>query len=183
MSKRLRQAGILIFIFTFLGCSSTGITTRGYVEDKDRVDQEMSGGNFGYISGQPKAEDRAEYKKTRKIYVLEFTKEVEQPEDEPLVITRTKVETVPVETTRKAPLPQWAQPVQIPSLEDDMGPGESVEGAMVDYEVQKGDTLQKISKKFYDTYRKWPQILEANKDVLKDPNRIKPGMVLRIPTE
>jgi len=183
MSKRLRQAGILIVIFTFLGCSSTGVTTRGYVEEKERVDQEMSGGNYGYISGQPTPEDRSEYKKTRKIYVLEFTKEVDQPEVEPVVITRTKVETVPVETAPEPAVPQWAQPVQIPPIEDETEDQGAVEGALIEYEVQKGDTLQKISKKFYDTYRKWPQILDVNKDVIKDPNRIKPGMVLLIPTE
>ena len=70
MSKRFRQAGILILIFSFLGCSSAGLTTRSYVEDKPRVDQEMSGGNFGYVGGQPTPEDRSELKKTRKVYVL-----------------------------------------------------------------------------------------------------------------
>jgi nucleoid-associated protein YgaU len=50
-----------------------------------------------------------------------------------------------------------------------------------EYTVEKGDTLQKISKKFYDSYSKWPGIYEANKDVIADPNNIKPGIVLQIP--
>ena len=97
------------------------------------------------------------------------------------MITRTKVEKVPVAVPPEPTVPDWAQPIEIPPIEE-MAPAPAG-GTMVDYEVQKGDTLQKISKKFYDTYRKWPQILEANKDVVKNPNRIKPGMVLQIPAE
>jgi nucleoid-associated protein YgaU len=51
------------------------------------------------------------------------------------------------------------------------------------YEVQKDDTLQKISKKFYGTYKKWKKIYDANLDIIKDPNRIKPGMTIKVPQE
>ncbi len=47
--------------------------------------------------------------------------------------------------------------------------------------VQKGDTLGKIAKKFYGDAMKYPVIFEANKPMLKDPNLIYPGQVLRIP--
>ena len=49
------------------------------------------------------------------------------------------------------------------------------------YEVQKDDTLQKISNKFYGTTTKWPEIFEANKEVLSDPSKIYPGQVIVIP--
>ena len=49
------------------------------------------------------------------------------------------------------------------------------------YTVEKGDTLQKISDKFYGTTRKWTEIYEANKDALKHPSRIYPGQVITIP--
>ena len=136
MAKYFKQAGIFLLILSVVGCTSAGITTRSYVEDKERVDQEMAGGNMGYIQGQPKPEDRSEYKKTRKVYVLEFTKETGEPEIEPVVITRTKVETVPVEAPSKPALPNWAQPVQIPKIEEEMEPATGP-GTMVDYEVQK----------------------------------------------
>ena len=48
--------------------------------------------------------------------------------------------------------------------------------------MQKGDTLQKISKKFYGTTQNWYKIYKANKEVLKSPNRIQPGQTLRIPS-
>lgn len=49
------------------------------------------------------------------------------------------------------------------------------------YEVKKGDTLSKIAKEFYGSANKYPVIFEANKPMLKDPNLIYPGQVLRIP--
>jgi nucleoid-associated protein YgaU len=49
------------------------------------------------------------------------------------------------------------------------------------YEVKKGDSLSKISKEFYGSYKKYMLIFEANKPMLKDPDKIYPGQVLRIP--
>jgi LysM repeat protein len=48
--------------------------------------------------------------------------------------------------------------------------------------VAKGDTLGKIAKQYYGNAMKYPEIFEANKPMLKDPDRIYPGQVLRIPT-
>jgi nucleoid-associated protein YgaU len=49
------------------------------------------------------------------------------------------------------------------------------------YTVLKGDNLSKISKQFYGTPNKYPQIFEANKPMLTHPDKIYPGQVLRIP--
>lgn len=51
------------------------------------------------------------------------------------------------------------------------------------YTVEKGDTLSGIAKKMYGDANKYPQIFEANKPMLKDPDKIYPGQVLRIPPE
>lgn len=51
------------------------------------------------------------------------------------------------------------------------------------YTVQKGDTLSKIAKDFYGNANKYHQIFEANKPMLKDPDKIYPGQVLRIPAD
>ncbi len=47
--------------------------------------------------------------------------------------------------------------------------------------VQRGDTLSKIAKAVYGDWRRYPEIFEANKPMLTDPDRIYPGQVLRIP--
>ena len=49
------------------------------------------------------------------------------------------------------------------------------------YTVQKGDTLSKISKQYYGDAGKYMKIFEANKDKLKDPDKIQVGQVLVIP--
>jgi nucleoid-associated protein YgaU len=49
------------------------------------------------------------------------------------------------------------------------------------YTVQSGDTLSKIAKAHYGDAMKYPVIFEANRPMLKDPDRIYPGQVLRIP--
>ncbi len=49
------------------------------------------------------------------------------------------------------------------------------------YTVVKGDNLSKISKGFYGTPNKYPQIFAANKPMLTHPDKIYPGQVLRIP--
>lgn len=49
------------------------------------------------------------------------------------------------------------------------------------YTVVKGDNLSKVSKQFYGDPNKYAKIFEANKPMLKSPDLIYPGQVLRIP--
>jgi nucleoid-associated protein YgaU len=49
------------------------------------------------------------------------------------------------------------------------------------YKVQSGDTLSKVAQKFYGDSSKYRQIFDANKDVLKDPNKINVGQELKLP--
>ena len=48
-------------------------------------------------------------------------------------------------------------------------------------EVKSGDTLSKIAKEAYGDANAYMKIFEANKPMLKDPNKIYPGQMLRIP--
>lgn len=47
--------------------------------------------------------------------------------------------------------------------------------------VQSGETLGSIALEYYGTVGAWRQIFEANRNGLQDPDRIQPGMELRIP--
>lgn len=47
--------------------------------------------------------------------------------------------------------------------------------------VKKGESLWLISKRYYGAGSKWRTIYNANKDKIKNPNRIYPGWVLVIP--
>jgi nucleoid-associated protein YgaU len=59
---------------------------------------------------------------------------------------------------------------------------ESHHGEEQTYTVEAGDTLSKISKQFYGEASLYLSIFEANRNILTDPNKIQPGMRLRIPT-
>ncbi len=49
------------------------------------------------------------------------------------------------------------------------------------YTVKGGDSLSKIAKAHYGDAMKYTVIFEANKPMLKDPDKIYPGQVLRLP--
>jgi nucleoid-associated protein YgaU len=49
------------------------------------------------------------------------------------------------------------------------------------YLVAEGDTLTKISRRFYGTSGRWEDILKANSDVLKDEKSLVVGSTLKIP--
>ena len=50
------------------------------------------------------------------------------------------------------------------------------------YTVKAGDTLSKIAKERLGDANAYMKIFNANKDQLSDPDKIKPGQVLKIPT-
>jgi nucleoid-associated protein YgaU len=54
--------------------------------------------------------------------------------------------------------------------------------SMKTYTVKSGDTLSKIAKDFLGDAKDYMRIFEANKDQLTDPDKIKPGQVLKIPS-
>jgi nucleoid-associated protein YgaU len=47
--------------------------------------------------------------------------------------------------------------------------------------VQRGETLSAISQQYYGSANKWQIILDANRDTLKNPDSLTPGMKLIIP--
>lgn len=49
------------------------------------------------------------------------------------------------------------------------------------YTVKSGDTLSKIAKEMYGNANDYMKIFEANKPMLKDPDKIYPGQTLRVP--
>ncbi|HET7698829.1 MAG TPA: LysM peptidoglycan-binding domain-containing protein [Vicinamibacterales bacterium] len=49
------------------------------------------------------------------------------------------------------------------------------------YTVKSGDTLSKIAREHYGDANSYMKIFDANKDQLSDPDKIKPGQVLKIP--
>ncbi|MFA4842314.1 MAG: LysM peptidoglycan-binding domain-containing protein [Candidatus Omnitrophota bacterium] len=172
----MKWSEVLIVI---LAVVLSGCVVRSYPVVKDRIDQDLTAGNRGYLKGQSSVTEDAERKSVRTTHVVE-------------------VEFKPWVTFEKASQGKAKEVAEAPSVEttedsDLMGNRgfitqsevpEAAESFNVEkYTVQKGDTLQKISKKFYGTTKKWMKVYEANKDALKAPDRIYPGQVINVPVE
>lgn len=161
----------VLFIFSFLaGCTAV----RTYTEDKDRVDQNLSAGNQGYLMGTPK-EMPGERKLKRKTYVTEI--ELGFPANAKKKAVKTSQGAMKVETAQEPA----GEPVmeQAPAAQKTG----SVSTKVTRYVVQPNETLQKISQKVYGSSKKWKKIFDANSDKLKSPDRIYAGQELKIPQE
>jgi len=84
----------------------------------------------------------------------------------------------------------WNAIKTIPSWRDDVvadiqvvggGAGAAAGTAGRTYTVKAGDTLSAIAKTHLGDANKYMKIYEANRDQLSDPDKIKPGQVLKIP--
>lgn len=76
------------------------------------------------------------------------------------------------------------KPTDEPDFSDVTGGSSSTaEVTSKTYTVKKGDNLSKIAKAEYGDTKLWKRIFEANRDVLKDPDLIQPGQVLKIPVD
>lgn len=49
------------------------------------------------------------------------------------------------------------------------------------YTVQRGDTLAKIALKFYQNSKRWNDIYNANRGIMRTDKDLRPGMTLKIP--
>lgn len=194
MNKKI--LGVAILAMSLIGCSSAavrGVKARAFIKEEKRVDQEFRG-NAGYLMGESKPIDEESRKKTRKIYVLEFTKPLQNQHDVIEIEDNSDVSSeidIPIRTESKKQTFPKSRKIDIPSFDEgdwsqDVSvdePVNSVPTTYIEYEVEENDTLQKISKKFYDGYSQWTKIYEANKDLIPNPDRISPGITLRVPVE
>lgn len=152
-------------IFVLSGC-----VARTYPLTRDRIDQQLTEGNRGFLMGKPSGEEKVR-KDTREVRVFEI--EIGSPykaRNKGIVSSNTAQNTrasFESDTTANASSEQ-------PEL---------TSGNFQKYTVEKNDTLQKISQKFYGTTKKWAKIYEANRDTLKTPDRVYPGKILNIPEE
>ena len=77
-------------------------------------------------------------------------------------------------------VPDWRNDIIAEVKVDPNAPAATAKAAT--YTVKPGDTLSKIAKDHLGNANAYMKIFEANKDQLTDPDKIKPGQVLKIPT-
>ncbi len=68
-----------------------------------------------------------------------------------------------------------------PSPESLLAPGFFIQNGQPLYRIGKGDTLTEIAENHLGRTARWSQIVGMNRDLLKDGNTLKIGMVLRLP--
>jgi nucleoid-associated protein YgaU len=158
--------------FIFSGC-----IVRTYPLIRDRVDQDLSGGNRGYLQGNaPAAGERSTTRTTQVVEVeigspVKFEKAAKpKPAEAAMPLP---VEKGTTEGNRGYIAESVSPEINEPSAQEAAG--------FQSYKVEKNDTLQKISQKHYGTTKKWHKIYEANKDVLKGPDKLYVGQTLKIP--
>ncbi len=192
----LRNMGIMALLIFITGCQTSGVNVRAYVEDKPRIDQDLTG-NAGYLMGKPK-NIHVPRKTTRRVYVVELaakdkipvgiSKEERQyqtdiPQDLMTQHRKRIIKKVIVNDSPDIQIPSFDDIDAEPPVKQYTPPKPFISSSVVEYVVEKNDTLQKISKKFYGSYSKWMRIYEANKEVIDNPDRIKPGITLQIPVQ
>jgi nucleoid-associated protein YgaU len=77
-------------------------------------------------------------------------------------------------------IPTWQQDI-IADIKVTGGSAAGAPAAPKTYTVKAGDTLSKIAKEQLGQAGDYTKIFEANKDQLSDPDKIKPGQVLKLP--
>ena len=70
---------------------------------------------------------------------------------------------------------------ELASLPQEESPAAAAAAAATTYTVKAGDTLNKILKELLGDANAYMGIFNADRDQLSDPDKIKPGQVLKIP--
>jgi nucleoid-associated protein YgaU len=82
-------------------------------------------------------------------------------------------------------VPDWQKEInadiQIVPQPQPVGVGATASAAARTYTVKSGDTLSRIAKETLGDASAYMKIFNANKDQLSDPDKIKPGQVLKLP--
>ena len=194
---------ILGILLAVTGCIKTG--TKEIV----MPDQQIKG-NQGFLIGTPPEVEQPQTPRKKKILDIEvelppvfekvpskYTEDKEiwgnagyiysgREEEMKYIYVATKVRklTPEQEKTKKEELSEEEEiisEVEKSNLEEKPVSEERVQPEVIEYKVGKGESLWSIAKKVYGDATKWTVIYENNKDILTDPEKIRPGMVLKIP--
>ncbi len=184
----------LILAVVLIGCARVVSTYT-----TERVDQVLDVGNRGYMAGAPPPAPVEERKLTRTMIKFEFPLPP-FPEwrrhywtDKELWGNRGYIIGGPPRVVTRPPEPvrekvaRVVEEAEVPRLVIMEEPIEVLPKPklLTTHTVVKGECLWYIAgyTEIYGNPLEWPSIYEANRDIIKDPNLIYPGQVLRIPRE
>lgn len=171
----------LLLVFFLTGCVKT------YTYQVERKDQALRG-NRGVIMGKA-PEPVPDRKSTRTMLGIDVelpsSKEYEAEKKSEGEIGEVAGEAVvrvrPKKVSKGFADEQWVRPPAETEGKKIKSQATVKLGFPEKYTIQKGDTLEKISKKFSGKASRWPEIYEENKDIIRGPGKIYPGQVIVIP--
>jgi len=177
MMTRWQGMAMMAAVVLAAGCQATVHQVK-----VDRVDQNLTDGNRGYLVGKPPAE--GERSATRDITELEVQLPSHQP---PSGARAAAPAAAPAEEASASAATEELASPSAPTFTRSIVAAPSAEastpaaGPMTTYTVRKGDSLSRIAKKVYGNGRLWQRIYDANRNQLPNANTLRPGMVLKIP--
>lgn len=161
----MKRGIVFLAVLLLSGCMG-----KTYVADQNKID-------FDPVTGERRAptNDLSDKRKVL-VWEIELGKDKGNPKEHKAVSETSSESTYTPSTPSTAPAPE-------PVIETPAAAAPAVAGdkAYTEYTVQKNDTLQKISQKLYGTTKKWLMIYNENKDVLKGPDKVYPGLKLKVP--
>jgi len=182
-------------IIVFLGLFFiSGCLFRTYTVERERQNTDVSG-NQGYLMGEAKGEpkkSRLGKTRTTKVFEFEFGRGKEDKNQTKPDSFLSETNSTYNESKESSNLVNSDIDQEIFSEEKEINLEldrefdlneeiDDVRPEYLNYKIEKNDTLQKISKKFFGTTREWKMIYELNKDIIKNPNRVYPGKTIKIP--
>ena len=91
------------------------------------------------------------------------------------VVPQKKEAVTPAKTENKVTRQQPSTSVYLDSA------SYKITGTKTKYTVKEGETLTRVSLRFYGTKAMWPYIVKHNPDVIKNPNNVPYGTTIKIP--
>ena len=166
----MQRAGRIMLGIVMVGLAS-GCRAAVQVREFPRTDLELaSGGNRGYVVGTPPPapqlrQNREMVELSAEVPTL-FPGRYHARTQPPLALEQISPPEVDLETEEGEAPEAWSAPAQFDA-----------------YVVQKGDSLWSIAAKpeVFGKATRWRAIYDANRDLMRSPNDLHPGMKLRIP--
>ncbi|MBI4597846.1 MAG: LysM peptidoglycan-binding domain-containing protein [Candidatus Omnitrophica bacterium] len=147
-----------------VGLLMAGCRTATRVADVPRVDLVLEGGNRGYLIGTPPPP-------------------MEQKTSRQMVQTDVEIPSLYQPKPGGGKVLKEVAPPEVDLSEQDAAPAAVEPGPYDTYTVKKNESLWSIAAKpeVYGKATRWRRIYDANRDILKTPDQVRPGMVLKIP--
>ncbi|MBN2183036.1 MAG: LysM peptidoglycan-binding domain-containing protein [Sedimentisphaerales bacterium] len=117
----------------------------------------------------------------------------ENPPIQPIYTELQENESALIDSAQNEPMPDMpdipnTENEQLTTVEENSEPTDGLQYMQTEkiktqrfHIVRKNQNLSVISRQYYGSSNNWHKIVDANRDVIKDPNKLQPGMKLIIP--